>query len=147
MDRRRDPPGDRLTERLVEYGLIAAIFVASLLFWIASPLMALWLVAKLSDDGVVVVFVGAGVVCPLLMGAFGLVLARLNGAYLRAAGADPVRRMPAWRASLSGERVSSPRPIPVLEMSLTVAVVVAAVSLAILFLFFAHSPNPPSAGA
>jgi hypothetical protein len=129
----------------VEYGLIAAIFAACLLFWIATPLVALWLVSKLSDDGLVVVFGGAGIVCPVLMLGFGLVIGRLNGAYLRAVGADPARRIPAWRASVTGDR-NHRRPRAVLEVSLTLSVLVAAVLLAIFFLFFAHSANPGNPG-
>jgi hypothetical protein len=121
---------------------MAAIFLASLLLWLVTPLAGLWLVSKLSDDGLVVVFAVVGIVCPLLMLGFGLLLARLNGAYLRRVGADPARRTPAWRSSLSGDRVPSRRARPVLEVSLTVSVVIAAILLAIFFLFFAHSPNP-----
>jgi hypothetical protein len=131
-----------LTARLTEYALIAAIFVASLLLWIVTPLVGLWLVSKLSDDGLVVVFAVVGIVCPILMLGFGLALGRLNGAYLRAVGANPVRRAAAWRSSLSGERAPSRQPRPVLEVSLTVSVVVAVILLTIFFLFFAHSANP-----
>ena len=128
--------------RLTEYVLILAIFVASLALWIVTPLVGLWLVSKLSTDGLVVVFAAVGIVCPVLMLAFGLVIGRLNGAYMRAVGAHPVRRAAAWRSSLSGERVRVREAKPVLEVSLTLSVVVAAVLLTIFFLFFAHSPTP-----
>jgi hypothetical protein len=122
--------------------LIAAIFVASLLLWLVTPLAGLWLVSKLSDNGLVVVFAVVGIVCPLLMLAFGLVLARLNGAYLRAVGADPVRRTAAWRSSLSGDRARARQPRNVLEVSLTLSVVLAVILLGVFFFFFAHSPTP-----
>ena len=131
-----------MTARLTVYALVAAIFVASLLLWLATPLVGLWLVSKLSDDGLVVVFAVVGIVCPLLMLAFGLVIGRLNAAYLHAVGAHPARRAAAWRSSLSGERVPVQQAKPVLEVSLTVSVVVAAILLTIFFLFFAHSPTP-----
>ena len=131
-----------MTARLTQWALVAAIFVASLALWIVTPLAGLWLVSKLSDDGLVVVFAVVGIVCPVLMLAFGLVLGRLNGAYLRAVGAHPARRAAAWRSSLSGERVPTQQAKPVLEVSLTVSVVVAAVLLTIFFLFFAHNATP-----
>jgi hypothetical protein len=131
-----------VTRRLTEYALIAAIFVASMLLWLVTPLAGLWLASKLSDNGLVVVFAGVGIVCPILMFAFALVLARLNGAYLRAVGASEVRRTAAWRSSLSGDRMPARQPRPVLEVSLTVSVVLAAILLTIFFLFFAHSPTP-----
>src|SRR5439155_11426217 len=82
VDGRRDPARGGMTARLTVYALVAAIFVASLLLWLATPLVGLWLVSKLSDDGLVVVFAVVGIVCPLLMLAFGLVIGRLNAAYL-----------------------------------------------------------------
>jgi len=131
-----------MTERLTEYTLVVAIFVSSLLLWIVTPLAGLWVASKLSEDGLVVVFGAVGIVCPLVMIAFGLLLGRLNGAYLRAVGAHPARRPAAWRSSLTGERVPARSARPVLEVSLTVSVVIAAVLLTIFFLFFAHSANP-----
>ena len=131
-----------MTARLAVYSLIAAIFVASLLLWLVTPLVGLWLVSKLSDDGLVVVFAAVGIVCPLLMLAFGLVIGRLNAAYLHAVGAHPARRAAAWRSSLSGERVPVQQAKPVLEVSLTLSVVIAAILLTIFFLFFAHNATP-----
>ncbi len=128
--------------RLTVYVLVLAIFAASLALWIVTPLVGLWLVAKLSDDGLVVVFAAVGIVCPVLMLGFGLVIGRLNGAYMRAVGAPPVRRAAAWRSSLSGERAPVRTAKPVLEVSLTLSVVVAAILLTVFFLFFAHSPTP-----
>src|SRR5207302_9165979 len=115
VDGRRDPARGGMTARLTVYALVAAIFVASLLLWLATPLVGLWLVSKLSDDGLVVVFAAVGIVCPLLMLAFGLVIGRLNGAYLRAVGAHPVRRAAAWPSSLSGWRVPVAQAHAVLE--------------------------------
>jgi hypothetical protein len=131
-----------MIDRLKALVLVVAIFVSSLLLWIVTPLVGLWLVSMLSNDGLVVVFAAVGVVCPLLMLGFGLLLARLNGAYLRLVGANPSRATPAWRSSLSGGRVRARQPRAVLEVSLTVSVIVATALLMIFFLFFAHSPLP-----
>ena len=108
------------------YGLVAAIFAVSLLLWIVAPLGALWTMSQVSDDAFVIVFGGIGIVLPFIMAAFGLVLARLNGAYVRTVDDGP--------------------PKPVLEVSLTVSVMVAAVSLLVFFFFFAHNANPGNPG-
>jgi hypothetical protein len=117
----------RLSSRLAEYSLIAAIFATSLVLWIVAPLGALWISAQLTDNAFYIVFSAAAIVCPLLMAVFGLALARLNGAYLRSVDVEA-------------------RPKPVLEVSLTLSVVVAAVSLMVFFLFFAHNANPGNPG-
>jgi hypothetical protein len=126
--------------RLIEYMLIASMFAGSIALWLGIPAGGLWLVSKLSDDGVLVVFAVLCVVCPLAMIALGLVLGRLNGAYYRVVAVDPQRRVPGWRSSLSGDRPSARRPRNVLEVSLTLSVLIAIVAMAVWFLFFAHSP-------
>ena len=114
--------------RLTQFSLIAAIFATSLVLWIAAPLGALWIAAQLTDNAFYIVFSAAAIVCPLIMAIFGLLLARLNGAYHRAALA------------------AGGSPKAVLEVSLTLSVVVAAVSLMVFFLFFAHNANPGNPG-
>ena len=129
-----------IARRLAEYVLIAAIFAGSILLWLGIPAGGLWLVSKLSDDGLLVVFFVLGVVCPVAMIALGLVLGRLNGAYYRVVAVEQRRGAPAWRSSLSGDRPSARRPRNVLEVSLTLSVMLAVAALAVWFFFFAHSP-------
>jgi hypothetical protein len=131
-----------IVRRATEWSLIAAIFAGSLLLWLGIPAAGLWLVSQLMENGLWVVLTVLGVVCPLLMIALAILLGRLNGAYYRAVGADPGRRPPAWRSSLSGDRTPARRPRNVLEVSLTLSVVIAIVALAVWFFFFAHSPMP-----
>jgi hypothetical protein len=128
--------------RLTEYSLIGAIFAGSLALWLGIPAAGLWLVSKLSDNGLFVVFAVFGIFCPAAMTALGLLLGRLNGTYYRHLGVDPGRRPPAWRSSLSGDRASVRRPRNVLEVSLTLSVVIAFVAMIVWFFFFAHSPSP-----
>ncbi|HKP88337.1 MAG TPA: hypothetical protein VJT75_00025 [Thermoleophilaceae bacterium] len=131
-----------IARRMTEYTLIALIFGGSLALWLGIPALGLWLVSKLSDNGIFVAFAVFGIFCPVAMGALGLVLGRLNGAYYRVVGIDPGRSTPAWRSSLSGERGATRKPRNVLEVSLTLSVIIAIVAMAVWFLFFAHSPNP-----
>src|SRR3954451_1591299 len=138
--------GSRAVRRLTEYSLIGAIFAGSLVLWIGVPLAGLWLLSKLSDNGLLVVFVVFGIFCPVAMAALGLLLGRLNGAYYRVAGIEPGRRQPAWRSSLSGDRATARRPRNVLEVSLTLSVVIAVVAMIVWFFFFAHSFTPAGAG-
>jgi hypothetical protein len=131
-----------IVRRLTEYSLIGAIFAGSLTLWLGVPAAGLWLVSKLSDNGLLVVFAVFGIFCPAAMTALGLLLGRLNGTYYRHLGIDPGRRPPAWRSSLSGERATARRPRNVLEVSLTLSVIIAVVAMAVWFFFFAHSPWP-----
>jgi hypothetical protein len=129
--------------KVVEYGLIAAIFVGSLALWIAVPYASLWIASHLSDDATTVVL-AVLIICPVAMVAFGLVLARLYRVYLRVSGADVIRRgRSAWLGSLSGDRVRR-GPRPVLEVSLTVSAVVAVVLMLVWFFVFAENPMPGS---
>ena len=131
-----------IVRRLTEYSLIGAIFAGSLTLWLGIPAAGLWLVSKLSDNGILVVFAVFGIFCPAAMTALGLLLGRLNGSYYRHVGIDPGRRPPAWRSSLSGDRATARRPRNVLEVSLTLSVLIAIVALAVWFFFFAHSFTP-----
>jgi hypothetical protein len=126
--------------RLVEYGLIAAIFCGSLALWIAVPVGSLWLASLLSDDGTEVMLIVL-IVCPLSMLAFALVLMRIYRVYLRVTGADPGRNRSAWLGSLSGERTRR-RPRGVLDASMTISALVAVVLLLSWFLLFAQNHSP-----
>ena len=132
----------RAVRRITEYALIAAIFAGSLLLWLGVPAAGLWLVSKLSDNGILIVFAVFGIFCPAAMTVLGLLLGRLNGTYYRVVGLEPGRRPPAWRSSLSGDRTTARRPRNVLEVSLTLSVVIAVVAMIVWFFFFAHSPTP-----
>jgi hypothetical protein len=131
-----------IARRLTEYTLVAAIFAGSLALWLGIPALGLWLVSKLSDNGLFVAFAVFGIFCPAAMTALGLLLGRLNGAYYRVVGINPSNRPPAWRSSLSGDRSPTRQPRNVLEVSLTLSVVIAIVAMAVWFFFFAHSPTP-----
>lgn len=131
-----------ILRRLTELILIGAIFAGSLALWLGVPAAGLWLVSKLSDNGILVVFAVFGIFCPAAMAALGLLLGRLNGAYYRFVGVDPGRHTPGWRSSLSGDRTPARRPRNVLEVSLTLSVVIAVVAMGVWFFFFAHSPTP-----
>lgn len=148
MDRGRDitrgavaVQDHRRPGRLVPAALAAAIFVGSLLLWIAVPVGSLWLASHWSDDATTVVSTTL-ILCPLLMLLFGLLLARLHGAYLRAAGGTG-RRGPrsAWLGSLSGDRAPRP-PRSVLEVSLTLSAGTALVLMLVWFFFFAENTMP-----
>ncbi|MFL5781045.1 MAG: hypothetical protein ACJ760_07025 [Thermoleophilaceae bacterium] len=132
----------KAVRRLTEYALIGAIFAGSLVLWLGIPAAGLWLVSKLSDNGLLVVFAVFGIFCPAATTALGLLLGRLNGTYYRVVGLEPDRRPPAWRSSLSGDRATARRPRNVLEVSLTLSVVIAVVAMIVWFFFFAHSPMP-----
>jgi hypothetical protein len=132
----------KAVRRLTEYSLIGAIFAGSLVLWLGVPAAGLWLVSKLSDNGLLVVFAVFGIFCPVVMTAVGLLLGKLNGTYYRVVGVEPGRQPPSWRSSLSGDRTTARRPRNVLEVSLTLSVVIAVVAMIVWFLFFAHSPWP-----
>ena len=120
--------------------LAAGIFAGSFVVWVGIPAGFIWLSSKTAKnlEGALLILLGA---CPLAMVSFGLVLAKLNGLYLRASGAHPDQRRAAWLKSLTGERTVR-RPPPVLEMSMTISAAIALVALFVWFFFFAHSSLP-----
>jgi hypothetical protein len=75
--------------------------------------------------------------------AMSWVLSRLNRLYVRITGSDhlPHRYLPAWKKSLSDERVS-PQGMSVLEVVILTSVLLAAVAMAIWFFIAAGSPLP-----
>ena len=124
----------------LEYLLIAAIFLGSLVMWIGLPLGWLWLVTRVVTH-YPEAYAGALFGCPVTMTLLGLMLARLNSFYLRLRGAHPEQHRTAWLKSLSGERRARGQRT-VLDTSMTISVVLAMIALTIWFFFFAHSYLP-----
>jgi hypothetical protein len=120
--------------------LILAIFVGSLVMWIGLPLGWLWLVTRVVK-GNPEAYAAALFGCPVTMTLLGILLARLNGYYMRLSGGHPEQYRTAWLKSLSGERRGR-RPRTVLETSMTISVVLAIVAITIWFFFLAHSYTP-----
>jgi hypothetical protein len=134
--------GRSASRTLLEYVLVAAIFLGSLVMWIGLPLGWLWLVTRLVE-GYPEAYAGALFGCPVTMTLLGLLLSRLNSFYLRLSGGHPEQHRTAWLKSLSGERRGrGRRPRTVLETSMTISVVLAMVAITIWFFFFAHSYMP-----
>lgn len=126
--------------RLAELGLATAIFAGSLVLWIGIPAGWLWLVTRLTAE-YPNAWAAATFGAPLTMIAWGYLLARLNGVYLRMSGAAPAQQRTAWLKSLSGDRARRP-PRGVLDVSMTVSVVLAVLTLLVWFFFFAENYSP-----
>ena len=127
--------------RLPAILLGAALVLGSLVMWIGIPVGWLWFVSHLSSE-YPNVWALAVFGCPLTMAAWTLVLARLNGAYLRATGTHPEQQHAAWLHSMSGERAPHRPARTLLDVSMTVSVILALLSLAIWFFFFASNYSP-----
>jgi hypothetical protein len=112
-----------------------SIFVGSLVLWLGIPLAWIWIVSQLSAKYPTIYF-GAMIGCPVTMVSWGLLLARLNGAYLRETDTHPERQRTAWLKSLSGER-GQRRPRSLLDWSMTISVLLAILAMAIWFFFYA----------
>jgi hypothetical protein len=132
--------GRTASRTVLEYLMILAIFLGSLVMWIGLPVGWLWLVTRVVK-GNPEAFAAALFGCPVTMTLLGLLLARLNASYLRLSGGHPEQHRTAWLKSLSGER-GAHRPRTVLETSMTISVVLALVAITIWFFFFAHSYMP-----
>jgi hypothetical protein len=132
--------GRSASRTVLEYLLILAIFLGSLVMWIGLPVGWLWLVTRVVK-GNPEAFAAALFGCPVTMTLLGLLLARLNAHYLRLTGGHPDQHRTAWLKSLSGER-GQRRPRTVLETSMTISVVLAIVAITIWFFFYAHSYMP-----
>jgi hypothetical protein len=132
--------GRTASRTVLEYLMILAIFLGSLVMWIGLPVGWLWLVTRVVK-GNPEAFAAALFGCPVTMTLLGLLLARLNASYLRLSGGHPEQHRTAWLKSLSGER-GARRPRTVLETSMTISVVLALVAITIWFFFFAHSYMP-----
>jgi hypothetical protein len=127
--------------RVVEYALVAGIFLGSLALWIVVPFGSLWIASRLSNDATTVVL-SVLIICPLAMLVFGLMLGALNRMYLRMTGGGLTRNKSAWLGSLSGGRDRPRRPRSPLETSLTISAGTAVVLLLVWFLFLAESYSP-----
>ena len=127
--------------RLVAVGLGGAIVLGSLTLWIGIPVGWLWVASRLSSE-YPIVWALALFGCPLTMAAWSVVLARLNGAYLRAMDQHPEQQHAAWLHSVSGERAPRRPQRTLLEVSMTVSVVIALLALVIWFFFFAENYSP-----
>lgn len=125
---------------LVEYTLIVAIFLGSLLMWVGVPVGWLWLVTRVIEH-YPEAYAAALFGCPITMGILALLLARLNLLYLRLRGYQPGAERTAWLKSLSGDRRVR-RPRTVLDTSMTISVVLAFVTLCVWYFLYAHSYTP-----
>jgi hypothetical protein len=132
--------GRAASRTVLEYLLILAIFLGSLVMWIGLPIGWLWLVTRVVK-GNPEAYAAALFGCPVTMTLLGLLLARLNASYLRLTGGHPAQHRTAWLKSLSGERATR-RPRTVLETSMTISVVLALIAITIWFFFYAHSYLP-----
>lgn len=132
--------GRSASRTVLEYGLIAAIFLGSLVMWIGLPVGWLWLVTRVIEH-YPEAYAAALFGCPLTMGVLALLLARLNLIYLRLAGHHPGEARTAWLKSLSGDRRAR-RPRTVLDTSMTISVVLAFITLCVWFFLYAHSYTP-----
>jgi hypothetical protein len=127
--------------RLTAFVLGVALVVGSLTMWIGIPVAWLWLASQLSTE-YPIIWALAVFGCPLTMAAWTLVLARLNGAYLRATGTHPEQQHAAWLHSMSGERGPRRPQRTLLDVSMTVSVILAMLAIAIWFFFFAENYSP-----
>jgi hypothetical protein len=132
-DRRGDLTG------LVTALLAVAIVVGSAVLWIGIPLLGLWLAGRFTTTAEGFLFATLGGI-PLAMIAFGWVLYRVNGLYLRSRGPDEHQehRHSAWLVSYSDERGRSRRaraPRRLIDVAMTVSLSVALVLMVIWFFF------------
>ena len=147
MDSRRDSPNRTLTvapvgRRLLEYALIAGMFVGSMALWVLVPFGSLWLASHVSDSASTVMLTVL-IVCPIAMLVSGLLLGMIYRTYLRLfADEAPRRDRSAWLGSLSGDRRAKREPRPVLDTCMTVSALTAIVLLITWFLFLAENYAP-----
>ena len=127
--------------RLSAFVLGVALVVGSLTMWIGIPVAWLWLASRVSTE-YPIIWALAVFGCPLTMAAWTLVLARVNGAYLRATGTHPEQQHAAWLHSMSGERAPRRPQRTLLDVSMTVSVILAMLAIAIWFFFFAENYSP-----
>lgn len=126
--------------RLAATLLAVAIVAGSAFVWIGIPAGFVWLSSKVTrtlPQALAIMLVA----CPLTMVVFGVLLSKLNSAYLRARHSHPDQLRAAWLGSLSGGR-SPRRPAALLEVSMTLSATIALVALLVWFFFFAHSSLP-----
>ncbi|HEV2813368.1 MAG TPA: hypothetical protein VGW10_08960 [Solirubrobacteraceae bacterium] len=88
--------------------LLGILAVGSLAVWTAVPLGWLWLAGRIAGSNALS-YLTALIVCPALMLAVVVGLARLERAYCRVAGRpQPGAARPGWRRSISDSRRGSP---------------------------------------
>jgi hypothetical protein len=125
--------------------VVTVMIIGAFSMWTAIPFAWLWIGSRLSHtqapEGGPYMVVFFGIVCSII--AMSWVLSRLNRLYVRITGSDhlPHRYLPAWKKSLSDERVS-PQGMSVLEVVILTSVLLAAVAMAIWFFIAAGSPLP-----
>jgi hypothetical protein len=136
--------GDRLAA-----GCLAVVIVAgSALLWIGVPAAGFWAASRVAGDGVSAVLL-ALLVIPPAMAVFGWWLYTVAARYETIRGRPAGRRSPpAWRTSLSEERLNARRRAAgrsLIDVAMTVSAVAALVILTVWFFFFAEmrlSPLP-----
>jgi hypothetical protein len=102
-DEIRAPRGTGVMQRILGAVLLLMLVTGSFALWVGVPAGVLWGLGAVTDDPAEHLILGL-IAVPLGMVLFGLVLAALNGAYLRVVGvssanADDERE---WRPRLSG---------------------------------------------
>jgi hypothetical protein len=125
--------------------VVCAMIVGAFSMWTVIPFGWVWIGSKISHSQqpsggpYMVVFVG--IVTSIC--AMAWLLARLNRLYARITGSSrlPGRYLPAWKKSLSEERVTAPG-MSVLEAVILTSVLLAGLAMAIWFFFLAGSPLP-----
>ena len=119
-------------ERILGTFVLAVMTIACVGWWIGIPLLTLWGLAQLTNDGPTH-FVGGLIGVPLMMAATAPILIWLNGLYLRVTGilarAEADEEESGWSRRLRG-------PLePLMFASLAVAIV----ALSIWFFFIADT--------
>ena len=119
--------------------LAVAIVLGSAFLWIGIPFLGLWLAGRFTTTADGFLFATLGGI-PLAMVAFGWVLYRVNGLYMRSLGPDaaPDRRHSAWLVSYTEERGVSRRsraPRRLIDIAMTVSISIALVLMVVWFFF------------
>lgn len=126
----------------VTAALAVAIVAGSAFLWIGIPLLGLWVAGRFTTTAEGFLFATLGGI-PLVMVAFGWVLYRVNGMYLRSLGPEreSEQRHSAWLVSVSDERGVARRaraPRRLIDVAMTVSISIALVLMAIWFFFLSQ---------
>ena len=121
-------------ERILGTFVLAVMTLACVGWWIGVPLLTLWGLGQVTDDGATH-FVGGLIGVPLMMVLTAPILIWLNGLYLRVTGilarAEADEEDSGWSRRLRG-------PLePLMFASLAIAIV------ALFIWFFVFAENPP----
>jgi hypothetical protein len=130
---------------LAKAGLIALMALGSVMLWIGSPVIWLWIGSQMQKDTQAAGF-GPYMVVLFGIAITAVVLAKLlqmiNRLYSAISGADePVRIVMPWHRGLRGENEGRP-PRTVLDVVMVISVAIGAVAFGIWFFFFAGSSLP-----